>query len=237
LRAFSIKGGQVDRTENQTDNLQGKPGLPSDGDKGTSKETPTTYTQEQIDEIVTKAKSDAIAAKSDELAAAGRDAKSIEVRETAVKAREDANKAEQDRRDAADLAEAQKDPDKLAAYQSKKAEQDRARNLADGEAQLARDKADHAAAIKASQETDREILIFGIAQAKGVDLVRLKTLADKLKIEGKEQLEELAKELATGKPKKGDPNFEADNALTKGGGSTPERAKDKIKAGWEELHK
>lgn len=217
--------------EAKKDSLQEPGKAPASGDEITPE--PEVYTKTQLEVALQKDRIDK-----------GRDAKSLEVRETAVKAREDATKAEQERRDAAELAEAQKDPDKLAAYQAGKADRDRAKGLDEREANLTRDKADHEAEITASKETQREIVIFEIATAKGVDPVRLKTLSDKFNIEGKEKLEELATEIASGKPKPGDkdsveygkivedfgsnsaeaklwrlehPNFEADNALTKGG--------------------
>lgn len=209
-------------------------GQPSGENKGNTPEetTPQTYTQEQLDKAITKGKSDA-------LAEAGRTDKTLTTRETAVKAREDAAKTEQDRKDAADLLEAQKDPDKLAAYQTKKAEEGRERTLAGREAAQTKKEADYAARITASEETQREIVIHDIATAKGVDPMRLKELSTKFNIDGKEKLEELAEEIASGKPKEGDPNFEADNALTKGGGKDLDSlsADEKLEKGFSDLNK
>jgi hypothetical protein len=199
-------------TKTKQDNSSGKE-TPSAGKPGTtSKDTePQTFTEDQATKMV-----------SDALAKAGRDAKTLTDREAAVKAQEDANKAEQERKDAAELAKVQGDPDKLAAYQAKKAEADRAKDLTEGEANLARDKADHEAELTASRETQKEITIFEIASAKSIDPVRLKNLSEKFNVEGKEKLEELAGEIASGKET--DPDFNPDSGLTKG-----------VKQDWHEL--
>jgi len=144
----------------------------------------------------------------------GRDDKTLTGRETAVKAREDANKAEQEKRDAAELAEAQKDPDKLAVYQSKQAERQRTKSLNERETDLARREAEHEAEIQAAKEAQKEIVIWQVASAKGIDPVRLKALSEKFNIEGKENLEELAGEIASGKPK--EPTKKTDSLLTSG---------------------
>ena len=187
------------------------PGQASKGDEGNTSETePQTYTKEQIDGIVAKAKSDA-------LATAGRTATALEKREATVKAREDANKAEQERRDAAELAEAEKDPDKLAAYQSRQTERQRAKSLDEREANIARSEAEHGAEITAAKEAQKEITIWEVASAKSIDPMRLKTLSEKFNVEGKEKLEEMAEEIAS---KKGetDKGITVDSGLTKGGG-------------------
>jgi len=182
------------------DNSSSKDGQPSEGTEGITSTEPQTYSQEQL----TKAISDA-------LAKAGRDDKSLSARDAAVKAREDAL-AEQDRqRDAAELAEAQKDPGQLAVYQKKQADKQRGKSLDDREAEINRSKAENEAEITAARERDKEITIISVASAKGIDPVRLKTLSEQFNVEGKEKLEELAAEITSGKK-----DFEADNAMTKG---------------------
>ena len=188
-----------------------KDGQPSGETKGITSETENlTYTQEQLNEAITNAKSDA-------LATAGRTATALEKREAAIKAREDAAKAEQERRDAAELAEAQKDPDRLAEYQSKQAERQRKKEQDDRDAAQDKREAEYDAKIEAAEKSEaehnKEILIFEIASAKNIDPMNLKNLAEKFNVEGKEKLEEMATEIAAGKFK----GFEADNAMTKGG--------------------
>lgn len=229
--------GEINETDKGTPSEVKAP--PSGEKETTPKEPePQTHTQTQVNKAVHLA-----------LSQAGRTATALEARETTVKAREDAAKEAQDRKDAAELVEAQKDPDKLAAYQSEQAQRQRTKKQDDRDAAQTKREAEHEAEIQAAKETQREIVIFEIATAKGVDPVRLKNLSTKLNIEGKENLEELAAEIASGKPKEGDknlveygkivedfgsnsaeakswrlehPDFEADNALTKGGGEKSE---------------
>ncbi|MBA7466123.1 hypothetical protein ES707_01298 [subsurface metagenome] len=190
-------------------------GLPSDnaekapeGSEGTTpKADAKTYTE---DEFQGALQADRIKR--------GRDDKSLSGREVAVKSREDANKAEQERRDAAELAEAQKDPDRLAVYQSKKAERQRARSQDERDAAQDKREAEHEAEINAAREAQKEINIWQIASAKGIDPVRLKNLSEKFNIEGKEKLEELAGEIASGKPEPTDKKKPHDSLVTSGGG-------------------
>lgn len=176
----------------------------SGGSKGiTSGKTPQTYTQEQTRNMV-----------SDALAKAGRDAQTLEQREAAVKAQEDANKAEQERKDAAELAEAQGDPDKMAVYEKKQAEKQRRANLDTREAELNKREAENAAEIQAAKEIQKGNTIREIATEHKVDPVRLKDLSVKFSIEGKEKLEELADEIGSGKT---DHQIDVDSGITSGG--------------------
>jgi len=187
-------------------------GKASEGSEETTpKAEAKTYTDQEIEEIKAKAAQNA-------RVAAGRDAKSLEQREAAVKAREDANKAEQERRDAAELAEAQKDPDKLAVYQSEQAARQRTKKQDERDAAQDKREAEHEAEVKAAREAQKEITIWQIASAKGVDPVRLKALSEKFNIEGKEQLEELAGEIASGKPQDETPEKKStpDSLVTSG---------------------
>jgi len=94
--------------------------------------------------------------------------------------------------------------------------------LAQERAQLERDKAEHAAEIQAAREAQKEIIVWQVASAKGIDPMRLKTLSDKFSIEGKEKLEELADEIGSGKT---DPQIEVDTGMTTG--SPGEKSEEK----------
>ena len=175
----------MDKTEDTKGLSSETPGQASKGSEGiTSEKEAKTYTQNQVDKAV-----------SDALSTAGRGAKALEQRENVVKAREDTNKAEQERRDAAELAEAQKDPDQLAVYQARKAEEKRAKSLDEREADLARDKAEHEAEITAAKETQLEIELWKIAEAEGVDPVELKDMMKDLNLTTVEQAKTAAKRL------------------------------------------
>ena len=193
--------GEIDETKQGIPSEKEAP--PSGKGEITPKETPQTYTQDQVDKTVNAA-----------LTKAGRDAKSFEQRENAIKAQEDANKAKQAERDAAELAEAQGDPDKMAVYQSKQTEKQRKTGLDAREAALTKSEAEHAEEIRIAKETQQEIAIREIATEHKVDPVKLKNLSTKFNIEGKEQLAELAEEIASGKP---DPNINPDSGNTTGG--------------------
>jgi len=204
---------EIKETKGDSPQEDGK--APPSGDETTPKKEAKTHTDKEKDKAVQVA-----------LIKAGRDAKSFEQREAAVKAREDANRAEQERRDAAELAEAQGDPDKLAVYQSKQTEKQRVKSLdarLDArEADLNKREADHEAEIQAAREAQKEINVWQVASAKNIDPVRLKDLSEKFNVEGKEKLEELAEEIASGKPKT-EPTeaLTPDSAVTSGGQGEP----------------
>jgi len=200
---------EIKETKGDSPQEAGK--APPGGDETTPKKEAKTHTEKEKDRAVQVA-----------LIKAGRDAKSFEQREAAVKAREDATKAEQERREAAELAEAQGDPDRLAVYQSKQAERQRGKSLDEREAELNRSKAEHDAEIQVAKEAQKEINVWQVASAKNIDPVRLKDLSEKFNVEGKEKLEELAEEIATGKPER-EPTepLTPDSAVTSGGQGEP----------------
>lgn len=172
---------------------QGAPSTQKASPDGNGETTPKveakTYTQEDIDKAVHAAVSQA-----------GRDAKSLQVREQNLTKREEAFNQKEAEKEAAELAEAQKDPNKLAVYNAKKAERERTKSLDEREADLARREAEHEAEITAAKEAQKEITIWQVASAKNVDPMRLKDLSEKYNVEGKEKLEELAADIASGKP-------------------------------------
>ena len=211
----------MDETKETQENSLPK-GKASEGSEGTTPK-PEVYTKAQLDEAIQK-----------DRIQRGRDAKTLEQRVNDIKAREGAIAKWQADRDAAELAEAQKDPDKLAAYQQKQADRQRRTSLDEREAAIAKREAEHEAEITAAREAQKEIVIWQIASAKNIDPMRLKTLSEKLSIEGKERLEVLADEIGSGKT---DKQISVDSGVTTGGKALPDTAKGKIKAGWEEIHK
>lgn len=167
----------------------------SAGEGGTtSQDKPQTYNQEQVNKAV-----------SDALAKAGRTDKVFSKREAGLKAREDAIAEKERQREAAELEEAKKDPDKLAEYQARK-------SIADERAELERSKAEHEAEIIAAREAQKEITIWQVASAKNVDPERLKELSEELGLEGKERLERLADEMTA----KTGTTIEPDSGITTG---------------------
>lgn len=204
--------GEINKTTQGTPSEKEAP--PSGKEETTPKETPQTYTEDQVDKAVQAA-----------LTKAGRVAKTLEQRETDIKAHEDAVTAKQEALDAAELERVKEDPDALAAYKDKKARKKEKDELAQERAQLERDKAEHAAEIQAARDAQKEIIIWQVASAKSVDPMRLKTLSDKFSIEGKEKLEELADEIGSGKT---DKQIDVDSGMTTG--STGEKSeKQKLK--------
>lgn len=174
------------------------PGQASVSGEGITPPEPETYTKDQAQKMV-----------SDALAAKGRDARSLEQRETAIKDREEtvlAEEAEIAQRkrenDAADLAEARRDPAKMRDYQTRKTretsdEDIKAERVAikKDRAQLEKDKAEHAGELGAAREEQRAINIWKIADKHGVSAAALKDLG----IDDMDALEKIAAVMAGGK--------------------------------------
>lgn len=212
--------GETKQTEQGTPSAKEAP--PGGSEGTTPKETPPTYTQDQVDKAVQAA-----------LTKAGRTEKSFSTREATIKAREDALAEKERQKEAAELEEAKKDPDALAAYNAKQARKQQEADLKKEREQLERDKAEHEAEIIAAKEAQKEITIWQVASAKKIDPEKLKELSEELNIEVKEKLERLADEIAA----KPGGIIDPDSGLTKGATPMPESAKGKIKAGWAEVHK
>lgn len=163
-------------------------GKASEGSEETTpKADAKTYNQEELDKAIQK-----------DRIARGRDAKSIELKEKSLTEREEALKKKEAEREADELEEAKKDPDKLAEYNAKKADRERSKSLDEREADLARSKAEHEAEIAAAKESQKEVTIWQVASAKNIEPMRLKNLSEKFNVEGKEKLEDLADEIASG---------------------------------------
>jgi len=157
----------------EVDPTKGTPEKATPDGKGQA--TPKENPQEQIDKAVQAA-----------LTKAGRDAKALETKAADLEAREQRIKEHERLRDQAELEAAKSDPVKLTAYQLKKD-----REL------LEKEKAEHQAEITAAKETQREVLVWQVASDKGVDPMRLKNLSTEFNLQGKEQLEKLAAEIAS----------------------------------------
>jgi hypothetical protein len=193
----------MDETKGTTKDPLQPTGQASEGDKGiTPKAETKTYTQEDVNRAIEKAKNDA-------LAAAGRDAKTLAQRQADLDARDAGIKAQQAeiddikrQRDAAELEEARRDPSKLTAYQARKAKEQEQQSLqAEKEAlkkdraAFERDKAEHTAAIQAAQEMQLEIDVWEIGAEFGINPVTLKDTMKDLNLTTAEQAKALAKSM------------------------------------------
>jgi len=151
------------------------------------------------------------------LTAAGRTAKQLEQKEAANKAQEAELDARQKALDDAELEAVKGDPDLETQYRNKKKLQDAQKALAEDKRKFEQEKTQHQADIDAANATKKEITIWEIAQKHGVDANALK----ELNLETPEQIEAVAKAMATGKPATppgGEPPSEPDSLKTKGGG-------------------
>jgi len=192
----------MDGTENQGDTLQpGEGGQSSPEDtQGTSTDKAKTYTEEDVNKAV-----------NDALAQAGRDHKTLETRQAELDAQQESVKTglakieEWERQqDAAELAEAQRDPAKMRAYQAKQVEKNRAKSLDEREAALAkreqesnRREAEHSEKVKAAQEVTMGMKLYEIAARHNLNPEDLKKDMKDLNLTTEAQLETLAKRLST----------------------------------------
>jgi len=207
--------------ETQKDSLpQGKAPVGSEGT--TPKVEPQTYTQDQLSAAVQNA-----------LIKAGRDAKSFELKGQSLTERETKLKAWEEQQEHAQLEAIKNNPEALDLHKQKK-------TLKEERAALEKEKLEHAEEIRIARETKREIEIWEVAQAKGVDPVKLKTLSTKFNIEGKERLEELAGEVISGKPQEPkEPSQHIDSGMTTGAKKSLSSltADEKLQKGFADLKK
>ena len=198
----------MDGTENQEDTLQTEqPGQPSPEDtQGTSTEQAKTYTEEELNKAIEKAKNDA-------LAQAGREAKKLSEWEANLKTQQteiDDTKAEitrlQEQIDKAELEAARGDPDKLKEYQRKKSYKDQLADLENAKKELRkqqetfeREKAEHAETVKAAREVTLGMKLYEIAARHNLNPEDLKKDMKDFNLTTEAQVEALAKRLsATG---------------------------------------
>lgn len=196
---------------------------PSEEPKGTSEKEPETFTSEQVEVAKTKAASDA-------LATAGRTAKSFEKREEAIKVAEERMATELKEKHQAEIEAARDDPEALTTIQKRHKEADRKAELDKRERELA--SKEEGVDEKLDKVTKSEIKERAetVALKHSVDANTLLKHTDG----SLEAMEDLAKSL----PKKEEkPDLKPDSSKTTGGGEMPESAKEKMRAGWDELHK
>ena len=175
----------------------------------TSKETPKTYTEQDVLKMV-----------SDRLATAGREAKVLETRKAELERREQEIAQWRTRKEEEELEVARGDPDKLNSYQEKKRLRDEKEELSKQRREWEQEKLAHEVEIEEARATKREIDIFDIAQEyEGGDAVKLKKLCDTAKITSKEQIREAANTIweKKGKQPEGTPKPKHDSGMTIGG--------------------
>ncbi len=203
----------------------------SEGQKA-STSTPQTFTEEQVKAREQKAISDA-------LAKAGREAKAIETAKADITAREAKVKQWEKEREDAELDrvsnEAPEDQRETTKGQLK-AYKDRLRaerqEIDKREAALKAKESEWEGLINETKATKFEVAVFTLAEKYGVSADVLKDKAAKLNITDMEAVEELASVM----PKK-TVIEEPDSGKTAGGGIVLEKARDKINAGFEALHR
>jgi len=182
-------------------------GLPSvkaekapEGSEGTTptEEAKTQYTREELDKAL----------QADRIKR-GRDDKSLSEKKAALDAQEESVKARlakieewERQQDAAELAEAQRDPDKLVAYQAKQAERNRGKSLDAREAELKkreaeqdRREAENAEKVKAAEQHQMGMSLWEIAAEAGINPQTLKDGVKELNLTTVEQAKALAKRL------------------------------------------
>jgi len=192
-----------DETEETTqDSLQDTETAP-EGSEGTTPttEAKTQYTQEELDKAL----------QADRIKR-GRDDKTLSSRESALKSQEESVKAgfarieEWERqKDAEELAEAQRDPTKLRAYQAKQSDKTRSKSLDEREATIAkreqeqdRKEAEHVGKVRAAEEVTLGMKLYEIAARYELNPEDLKKDVKDLDLTTEAQAEKLAKRLSTG---------------------------------------
>ena len=192
----------MDGTENQKDTSQ--IGDTSGGEKGTSEKEPETFTKEQVEQVSTKAVSDA-------LSKAGRTATTLEKREATVKATEDRMAQERRERDQAELNAAE-EPERRSAIEERHKHRETKSELAKTKLELEAEREKSKEADAQAQEFECTQRAAEIAVKHGVDFNTLVKFTDG----SAEAMEELAQHL----PKKGEekPPLKPDSGRTTGGG-------------------
>ncbi len=182
----------MDGTEERKDTSQA--GDSSGEKQGTSKKEPETFTKEQVEEISTKAVSDA-------LSTAGRTAKSLEEREEAIKKADERTAQEGRERREKELEIARDDPDKFTAVQLRHKQEVKDAELAKDRRELDADKEKHQEAVKVDLETIRVFNRTKIAAEVAVDKgVSVDSLLKLTKEDTREAMEATAKLLSEKKP-------------------------------------
>ena len=190
----------MDETEETKENPLSETETASDGSEGTTPkgEAKTQYTQEEVDKLL----------QADRIKR-GRDDKALETRKTDLDAKEEAIRAREAKvaereaaEDAAELAEAKTDPDKMAAYKAKQAEKSKSKSLDEREAaikkeraELDRNKAEHAERVRAAEEVTLGMKLYEIAARHELNPEDLKAGVEDLNLTTEAQAEALAKRM------------------------------------------
>jgi hypothetical protein len=224
----------VTEQKTQTDQEQAGagPSLQTTPETTSAADQKPSLTQAQADELVTKAKSDALADSGRTEAIQSQRQKDLEARETEFEARQvSAQKAtddaaEQTARDAGDETEVKRlirertDKERAAKLEKKDLEQT-AKDLALTEREANIAAVDHKSAVtKIADETG--VPIEDLLKYGGTDIADVKALATKLK-------DALG---AEGKPR----TKPTSTAQVPGGGEVPASGRQLTKSGWDELH-
>lgn len=201
----------MDETKRTDQDISPEKETPPGGSEGTTPEEAKTYTEEEYQKAL----------QADRIQR-GRDAKSLELKEKSLTDKEAAvNKRQADldeqekQRDDAEFKAIKDNPEAVDWYNKNKTLKEERKGLQKEKEDLAKEKAEHAALIEAAKESQKEINIWQVASAKGIDPMRLKALSEKFNVEGKEKLEELAGEITSGKTET-DESRKTDSLLTSG---------------------
>lgn len=110
----------------------------------------------------------------------------------------------QRRIDEAEAEGARDNPELLNLYQERKKLRDEKAQLQSDRKKLEEERASHEEELTIARETRREIEIWDIAKAHGVDANTLKEKCQKFNLTSNEQVEEMAQTLSGSKPQEGD---------------------------------
>jgi len=202
----------MDETNVTTQDSSPEKETPPGGSEGTTPQAEAkTYTEEEYQKAL----------QADRIQR-GRDAKSFELKEKSLTEKEEAinrRQAELDeqekQREDAEFEAIRNNPEAVDWYNKNKALKEERKALQKERENVEREKAEHTAELEAAREAQREINIWQVATAKGIDPMRLKTLSEKFNVEGKEKLGELADEIASGKS---EPSKTSHDSLVTSGG-------------------
>lgn len=197
----------------------------SEGQEGTTSEKPQTYTPEQVAKLL-----------SDTKAASGRELTKVRQEAQGYKQQLDQHTTElgelQKQLDEAEDARLKDEPEGVDILKLKREVRDAQRKIALDRQQLDSDWLSKVGEVETAKQQKRDLAILRVAAAKKVDVASLVALLDENCSEG--QIEERADILAAASA---ETPTHVDSGATTGGSKMPDSAKDKIRAGWDEIHK
>jgi len=197
----------------------------SEKETGTTSEKPQTYTPEQVAKLL-----------SDTKAASGRELTKARQEAQGYKQQLDQHTTElgelQKQLDEAKDARLKDEPEGVDILKLKREVREAQRKVASDRQQLESDWLTRVGEVETAKQQKRDLAILRVAAAKKVDVASLVALLDENCSEG--QIEERADILAAASA---ETPTHVDSGATTGGSKMPESAKDKIRAGWDEIHK